>query len=301
MRGVWICILMIAASGFVHAGESLLDFAEKGNVTAVKKALAAGADVNMTSPQGQTALMIAAFQNDTATLKILLQAGANVEAGDNINGATALCYAAHSGAFDTGKLLIAARANLNVRTSDGLTPLILTTSRERSLPQHEVMAELLIQAGAIVSRSGRGGNTPLMHATSNGMLRIVELLVANGAPVDAINDRGETALMFAKAYNQKEIESFLTERSPAAKVAQCRAKAAKLRQQCGYCGGKGHVTNYNAGTGGRWETHKNLAGNNEDRWKKGQDSSYSTGNCPVCFGKGAVAPQIEGCDPRDLQ
>ncbi|MBX3720262.1 MAG: hypothetical protein KF713_00340 [Turneriella sp.] len=85
---------------------------------------------------------------------------------------------------------------------------------------------------------------------------------------------------------------------------QCvaKAKAAKTHKQtCGHCKGSGTVVNYSAGTG-NYQSSASIE-NGKMKWmeKKGQDSSWSHGNCPVCLGRGYTLPPIEGCDPRYLE
>lgn len=67
------------------------------------------ADVNQRAPQNfQTALMVAAKNNDAQMTKILLGHGADVNL-ETLNGQTALHLAAMNNSIDAGKILIAAR------------------------------------------------------------------------------------------------------------------------------------------------------------------------------------------------
>jgi ankyrin repeat protein len=61
------------------------------------------------------------------------------------------------------------------------------------------MVELVVAAGGDVNAVDAGHSTPLHHAARNGLNRAIELLVANGADLDAKNRRGQTSLMVAEA------------------------------------------------------------------------------------------------------
>ncbi len=66
----------------------LAEFAFRGNAVAVEKLLAAGAEADRTST-GETALLKAVFADDAKSVKLLLDAGANVNAHD-VDGWSAL-------------------------------------------------------------------------------------------------------------------------------------------------------------------------------------------------------------------
>ena len=78
---------------------------DAGDVEALKKELAAGADVNEQDSEGRTALQFACGFGELACAEALLEAKATVDAVDN-NKNTALHYAAGYGQRETVALLL---------------------------------------------------------------------------------------------------------------------------------------------------------------------------------------------------
>ncbi|EDO35982.1 predicted protein, partial [Nematostella vectensis] len=56
------------------------------------------------------------------------------------------------------------------------------------------IAEMLLKHGAIVNARNTSYVTPLHIAVGNGRTRIAQLLIANGADLEAETNDGETAL-----------------------------------------------------------------------------------------------------------
>ena len=63
---------------------------------------------------------------------------------------------------------------------------------------HKEIVELLIAEGADVNAMNGAGQTPLHFAAQEGQKEIVELLIAKGADVNAKTNDGETPLDLAK-------------------------------------------------------------------------------------------------------
>jgi len=109
---------------------------------------------------------------------------------------TALHWAARHGDTALVKMLIAAGANVRATTRlGGYTPLLLA-----SQIGHAQVIDALIAAGADAKGTTASGVTPLMFAAASGQVDAVKALIAHGADVNAAEPtRGETALMFAAA------------------------------------------------------------------------------------------------------
>src|SRR5580704_19560173 len=72
---VWLAAISIATA----AGKTLLDAAEQGDRVTALRLLAKGADANACGPDGTTAIMWAASNDDLEMVRALIKAGANVK------------------------------------------------------------------------------------------------------------------------------------------------------------------------------------------------------------------------------
>ena len=135
-----------------------------------------------------------------AAIQALLQkeADISVPAGD---GATALHWAAYHDDFELVDRLIDAGANVNAANDLGVTPLALASSNG-----NKAVVERLLEAGANPNVGGETGVTPLMQAARVGGVGAVQALLDFEADVNAhTNDRLQTALMWAAAQQHPEV------------------------------------------------------------------------------------------------
>ena len=139
----------------------LMTAARTGSAAVVKALLAHGARVEATELlEGQTALMWAVSEGHLAVVQLLIEAGADVNARSIAKtvvrgllqpetltveeGAfTPLHFAARQGDLESARLLLDSGANVNARTVDGLTALLVATVRG-----HTTLAKLLLEKGA---------------------------------------------------------------------------------------------------------------------------------------------------------
>ena len=112
-------------------------------------------DVNQTSPQGETALMMAAFRGQTDLAKRLIERGAAV----NRTGWTPLHYAATGGHLKMIELLLEHYAFIDAQAPNGNTPLMMAAYF--GTPE---AVKLLIEQGADVKMTNQSGKTALDFA-----------------------------------------------------------------------------------------------------------------------------------------
>jgi ankyrin repeat protein len=149
--------------------------------------------------------MTAARTGALDVVTLLLARGASVGARDDRRGQTALMWAAAEGHAEVVRVLVSAGADLNARVPSGFTPLLFAV-REGRLDA----VRALLKAGANVNdvippdgpgprRRGYGGGvppagtTPLLVAVRNGHLDVAAALLDAGANA-AADGTGYTAL-----------------------------------------------------------------------------------------------------------
>ena len=102
--------------------------------------------------------------------------------------------AANRSFVEVSQYLVANGADLNAKPESGMTALMLAMN-PNSEPDSLAIATAILDGGAQINASSGGGNTALMEAGHKGLTKVVELLIARGANVDAQNKYGETALI----------------------------------------------------------------------------------------------------------
>ena len=169
--------------------ETLLTIASMGypanNVEIVKFLISKGADVNKTIKEdngvsievGTTALMVATENAHLDVVKILLDAGANVNTSTD-NGWTALIRAftirevLWKDSRKVVEMLLKAGANPNVQTKNdhmNVTPLLLAAERnEKDTPE---IIEMLLKAGANAKTKRYDGERAIDYARQNTSLK----------------------------------------------------------------------------------------------------------------------------------
>jgi ankyrin repeat protein len=134
--------------------------------------------LNARGPNGSTPFMYAVLYSDAATLKQLLQRGANVNVRNDVN-ATALMWAATD--LEKTRVLLAHNADVNARSDDLQTPLMIAAGRSGGAP----IVKLLLDRGANPNPTTNPGSesSPLVQAAMAGDAASMQLLIQAGADV----------------------------------------------------------------------------------------------------------------------
>ncbi len=155
---------------------------------------------------GNAAIANAVKRQDKTATRALLKERADVNVAD-VEGMTALHWAAHWDDIETARLLIRAGAKANAANRYGVTPL-----HEACTAGNLAMIEALLDAGADPNAPMGEGETPLMTAAHTGNAAAVRILAVRGADVNATEKwRGQTALMWAAAENHEAVARLLIE------------------------------------------------------------------------------------------
>lgn len=186
---------------------------------------------------GMTALVYAAREGCLECAKLLVEAGAEIDAGDAEN-VTPLLVAVINMHFDTAKFLVEAGANVNKWSFRGENPIYsavdVNTLPHGGYPDRPSMDQtssldmirILLEAGANPNlqlklqpmyrhiKDDRGadrmlniGATPLLRAAKGHDLAAIELLLKHGAHPNLPNRDGTTPLMAAAGVSASSIDT----------------------------------------------------------------------------------------------
>lgn len=207
--------LALTVMGTTHANEStaslaalFLAAAAKDDSVAVQKMLAQGIDIETRDANGRSALLLATHHNAIEVARVLIDAGANVNAMDNITdspylyagaegrleilrmtlahgadlasvnryGGTALIPAAHHGHIETVRELLKTEIDIDHINNLGWTALLEAIILGDGGPTYIEIVRLLIEAGADTNISDENNITPLAHATIRNYSEIANML-----------------------------------------------------------------------------------------------------------------------------
>lgn len=148
----------------------------------------------------------AVMQGDTARVEELIAANRSQVSAMSPDGWTPLHLAAFFGRDET------ARALLNT----GASPKVHSTNAMQNLPlhaavagRHSKIAKLLVDHGAPVNARQHGGWTALHAAALHGDLELAEMLIANGADISARAENNQCALDLALTKGQQQMAELL--------------------------------------------------------------------------------------------
>ena len=172
----------------------LMTVARTGKVDAVTLLLDRGATIDaQESVRGQTALMWAVLENHPDVVKLLLARGANVNARTKIeipDGTTGEPQGTSGDIGAHGPGIYRSRA---VPSPSGAMSPLLYAAREGNLP----MTRILLDARADIELPAANGSSPLVVAITNNHIELALYLVERGANVNAADRFYKRGPLFA--------------------------------------------------------------------------------------------------------
>ena len=147
-------------------------------------------------------LLQAAGQGDVEQIRLHIARGTDVnKVGDR--GRTPLSAAVQASHVEAAKLLIEAGANVNADSPYG-PPIVIASMRMKI-----ELADLLLSNGANPNATDSGGRTALICAAELRWKELVEMLIAKGADLNVTDGQGRTALSVATRTRDEEIIELL--------------------------------------------------------------------------------------------
>lgn len=198
--------------------DELLKAARTNDLAAVKSIVERdGTNIDLQDDTGHTPLMAAASHGGLSVAEFLTAKGAKVDLKNN-EGWTPLAYAVSVHDPDIVKLLLDKGANVNARFrhfQDGqrtiLMQAVATTEGEDAKDKGYQTVQLLLARGAHVDARDDSGETALMYAVRSGKTGLVKLLLASKANPSLRNKKNQTALDIARSQDQKNVAEVLAQ------------------------------------------------------------------------------------------
>ena len=182
---------------------------EKGDATSVKTLIAEGADVKTKDKNGKAAIVIATEKGYTEVLKLILENGADPNGHYFKNPkANLFVLSMHNNHLDAALVLLksSATADFNQKYKEGKTALMIAIESK-----NQDFATYLLLKKFNVDACDDFGNTALMYAVKYDLFSTAKKLLELGADPTLRQVDGKTALDIAKSKNNQSLMRILSE------------------------------------------------------------------------------------------
>lgn len=193
-----------------NTSQDIFQFIEQNNIGEINKYIEQKKDLEIRNSKNETPLIAATYRNDIAIAKLLIGAGANVNAQDKMLNSPFL-YAGASGFTEIVKLCVKNGADYKVYNRYGGSALIPACEKGHT----ETVIELLKDKSFPINHINNLGWTALLEVMVIGkggietQTRITKLLIEAGCDVNIPDKDGVTSLVHARRNGYKEIVAML--------------------------------------------------------------------------------------------
>jgi ankyrin repeat protein len=186
---------------------AFLSSAQEGDATAVRLLIEAGMNVNIkTENYGSTPLMVASAARQLSIVDILIQKKAMVNMQDDL-GDTALIIASSKGHLDVVQVLLNKGAEPNIQNVAGRTALRVAAENGHTT----VVLALLKQNVDLEVRDKDENKTPLLAAAMHHHTQVVKILLDSGADPKVRDKYGHSPLIpAARSGNVEMVKSLIS-------------------------------------------------------------------------------------------
>jgi len=186
-------------------GDAALHYAAYGqDAGLVNYLIEKGAKVDLAGAQAKTPLHIAASHDRREIVTALIKRGASLEMRDDYRRTALILCARERGQAATGRVLIAAGADVNAADKFGSTALELAAWRGKA-----EFIDLLLEKGAKLPDGGQNWEGLLSQAADNGLTKLFRRLTEGGQDLKTVDPSGAWFLHSAAAGGSAEIVGLL--------------------------------------------------------------------------------------------